>query len=251
MTLLDVLLALAIIGVLVALLVPALAFSRGLSRRVACTNNLRNIGSALFSYQERHRQIPNAVTAQVVSSAGPVTVQTTWLAMLLMEMDERPIFEEYNYERSYDDPANQTVVAQRVRGYLCPAGDDESVDGFAMSHYVLGGEATRRIDRQRDRMIVAGEIARRHLGWARPGGGDGPVDPNLPYSVYRSGITPAECATPGINVIPTCPDGKEDFHQFSSAHTAGANFLFADGRVTYIANQVDMETFRSMLTSRE
>jgi prepilin-type N-terminal cleavage/methylation domain-containing protein/prepilin-type processing-associated H-X9-DG protein len=248
-TLLEVLVVLVMAGLLVTLLLPSLSFMRGLSHRTACSNNLRQLGIALFSYQQRHRHIPHASLVRILSNPSQEkrSIETTWMAILLADVDDRGIVNNYNFDWSFDDPANGTVVGERVGIYLCPAADDEPIDGFGRSNLVLAGLATAFVDQQQDHRIIVGEIVRNNLGWARPRATPVADAPNLPYSVFRPGITPINTATQGINVTPTSPDRMEDIYQFSSAHLAGANFLFADGHVMHIANSVDQGVLEAML----
>jgi len=58
-TLIELLVVIAIIGILAALLLPALAKAQAKAKRIACLNNMRQVGYALFLYDGDHGKVPN------------------------------------------------------------------------------------------------------------------------------------------------------------------------------------------------
>ncbi len=68
-TLIELLVVIGIIGLLVALLLPAIQMAREASRRSACANNLRQIGIALQNYESAHRTLPSGYISQVAPEA--------------------------------------------------------------------------------------------------------------------------------------------------------------------------------------
>ena len=98
-TLIELLVVIAIIGVLVALLLPALQAARESARRTSCTNNLRQLGISLVNYDSNRRRLPigsitRPDTKVLISTDGVFRNAFTQLL---------PYFEETNLAASYDD----------------------------------------------------------------------------------------------------------------------------------------------------
>ena len=114
-TLIELLVVIAIIGVLVALLVPAVQSARSAARRAQCQNNLKQIGIALSSYLTQRSVLPMSC----VAGTGHGVNQSCFL-MILPELDQRPLFNACNTSVENYDPANSTVVGTVISTYLCP-----------------------------------------------------------------------------------------------------------------------------------
>jgi len=249
-TLIELIIVIAIIGLLVCLLFPALHFVRDMSFRSSCTNNLRQVGLALANYEQRLQTTPS----EMITAYPPTLPQlhTTWCALLLADIEERRLFEAYDFGKRFDAPENETVVRETILTYLCPAANNVYFDDFASSNVALApGFRLGRKYMGPDRLIIAGEVVKNNVGWARPYlAADFDRIP-MAYSVARTIASGIECAKRGFNVTSQCPDKIEDFVQFSSAHRGGANFLFSDGHVSFLANEMDADVFEEMLTPKK
>jgi prepilin-type N-terminal cleavage/methylation domain-containing protein len=98
-TLVELLVVIAIIGILVAMLLPAVQSAREAARRMQCSNNLKQIGLALHNYHQAHGQFPPGVVWDPASgSGGPM--MATWVGLIL------PYFEQQNLANiaRYDKP---------------------------------------------------------------------------------------------------------------------------------------------------
>ncbi|MDG3004560.1 DUF1559 family PulG-like putative transporter [Paludisphaera mucosa] len=115
-TLIELLVVIAIIGVLIALLMPAVQAAREAARRAQCQNNLRQIGLAATSYQTARNVFPMSATA----GAGR-GVNHSWLTMVLPELEQRPLFNAYNFQWENYAATNRTAVATQVSTYFCPS----------------------------------------------------------------------------------------------------------------------------------
>jgi prepilin-type N-terminal cleavage/methylation domain-containing protein len=129
-TLVELLVVIAIIGVLVALLLPAVQSAREAARRTQCTNNLKQLGIALHNYHDIAGRFPCNINRVVINlgSGGQLANdrnQASYLVNLLPYVEQRPLYDQINF--SLHDPAfgNQIVAGQAlktisVKSYICP-----------------------------------------------------------------------------------------------------------------------------------
>jgi prepilin-type N-terminal cleavage/methylation domain-containing protein/prepilin-type processing-associated H-X9-DG protein len=97
LTLIELLVALAIVAILIALLVPAVQRARSAMARIQCANNLKQIGLALHNYHSVHKQFPAAVGAPTDSQAnGPAnavapipSTDATWIRSVLPNLEQQ------------------------------------------------------------------------------------------------------------------------------------------------------------------
>src|SRR5215207_9963495 len=93
-TLIELLVVIAIIGVLVALLMPAVQQAREAGRRAQCLNNFKQIGLALQNYHDVARTLPPGVISRNDVPAGPYgrPPRTTYMVHLLPYLEESDIY---------------------------------------------------------------------------------------------------------------------------------------------------------------
>lgn len=125
----ELLVVIAIIGILVALLLPAVQAAREAARRISCTNNLKQIGLALQTYESSHSTFPPGFISRVtgpwpggandpVPEAGP---GWSFFALLLPHMEQHGLYNSINVNLPITDAANATVRSTRVTAYQCPS----------------------------------------------------------------------------------------------------------------------------------
>jgi prepilin-type N-terminal cleavage/methylation domain-containing protein len=115
-TLVELLVVIAIIGVLVALLLPAIQAGRECARRMSCKNNLKQIGLAVQNYagSQGHLPPPTASNTQF-SRLGSTFV------LLLPYLEEANRFARYDMTREAIDPKNLPITSKPIGAYLCPS----------------------------------------------------------------------------------------------------------------------------------
>jgi prepilin-type N-terminal cleavage/methylation domain-containing protein len=117
-TLVELLVVIAIIGLLVALLLPAVQSSRESARRNQCTNNFKQIVLAFLNYADIHHGLPNRYT---LNNSTSLSSGHGWGVTLLPFHENSALAGTWNANKSFFDPENQTFCNTVIPTYICPA----------------------------------------------------------------------------------------------------------------------------------
>jgi prepilin-type N-terminal cleavage/methylation domain-containing protein/prepilin-type processing-associated H-X9-DG protein len=117
-TLVELLVVIAIIGVLVALLLPAVQTAREAARRSQCSNNLKQVGLALHNHHDSSGTFP---PGQIHTSSGGEPFKTTWGIELLPYLEQVNLGSRYDKNLAPTSTDNLTVLQTRVLTYICPS----------------------------------------------------------------------------------------------------------------------------------
>lgn len=181
-TLIELLVVIAIIGILIALILPALSGARESARRIKCANNMRMIGNGLIQFVTARQHFPNAGTYGENPTAAPnviansvippmfsatndfingncsITTTTaadvgplySWVVDILPFIDQQPLANAFNRTKIYTNSANGLVAGQTnftigdtsIDLLICPS-DDTVESGEGNLSYVVNGGFSR------------------------------------------------------------------------------------------------------------
>jgi prepilin-type N-terminal cleavage/methylation domain-containing protein len=119
-TLIELLVAIAIMAILLAMLLPAVQQTREAARRAQCRNNLMQLSFAVQSYYDTHALLP----AGCVNPRGPIANRPagfhhSWIAAILPQLDQRPVFAAINQNAGVYDPSNHKAAMVRIPTLFC------------------------------------------------------------------------------------------------------------------------------------
>ena len=122
-TLIELLVVISIIGVLMALLLPAVQAAREAARRAQCINNLKQMGLAFQNYHDAIGTFPMSYAARspFIDGATDTAPGWGWGTMILPQLEQGPLCNAVNFSLPVEGPQNSTVIRSSLTTYLCPS----------------------------------------------------------------------------------------------------------------------------------
>jgi prepilin-type N-terminal cleavage/methylation domain-containing protein/prepilin-type processing-associated H-X9-DG protein len=272
-TLVELLVVIAIIGILIALLLPAVQSAREAGRRAQCLNNLKQVGLAFHMHHDTLKVFPAA--------NSPVFGSSFTLALSFIEQDN--IRKVYDLNLSPTVAPNNTVTSLPIEILICPTmvAPPGPKDAYS-THYAsyaacvgsndawapppdngaivrlnsTGGSVTQQAKKMADlsdgtsHTLLAGEmgfqlkdykfISGPHAGQVRGGN----TSWAFGYTSYTFGSTQLMMNS----ILPSAGSANARLASFRSDHSGGCNFLFGDGSVTFLAQTMDLPTYQALGT---
>ena len=270
LTLIELLVVIAVIGLLVGLLLPAVQAARSAARRISCDNNLKQLGLALHNYESALRRWPSGYVYKYGVDGNQAGFG--WGAMILPYMEQSSIYQTLDFKVPVFNLRNAVIREMHLASFLCPEDGVSSTsfvemgdEKYAMASYVASFGPPDLDERQEKRdgifsrnswtrlaeitdglsnTIACGE---RQNGPFRRAGVHGP---HFSYETTWAGAV-REISDPtddhGHMVLfqtgHTPNNPYSDDRDVSAPHVGYANFLFADGSVRLIIEQIDLTVY--------
>jgi prepilin-type N-terminal cleavage/methylation domain-containing protein/prepilin-type processing-associated H-X9-DG protein len=276
-TLVELLIVIAIIGILVALLLPAIQAARECARRVGCQNHLKQIGLAVQNYTSAQKHLPPPkIGAEQFNLLGGVFIS------LLPYLEESARFSAYDPTKNVDDPVNLPITSVPVDVYMCPSmrlpravpsgpgetlgpgsyiistrteyGNFKALDGAfsnptADGHYSLG---LKNVTDGTSKTLLAGEINYGLQSWKWEDGPEigTPIWGDQTWAVGYWNLSWGHMAASKPEVFNNSKDyfAPESPRCFRSDHPGGVQFVMLDGSVRFLPTDSDPLVRKALVT---
>jgi prepilin-type N-terminal cleavage/methylation domain-containing protein len=125
-TLVELLVVITIIGILIALLLPAVQAAREAARRMQCGNNLKQLALASLNYQSACNRFPAGFT---IIRIAPGDASTTWMLRVMPYLELRAVWDQWNFVEADAGPpqgpggtrVNRPLMVQKMPAFCCPS----------------------------------------------------------------------------------------------------------------------------------
>ncbi len=286
-TLVELLVVIAIIGILVALLLPAIQAAREAARRSRCQNNLRQIGVGLHNYHDTHGVFPPGYVAGRIpdtssswcNAPGPGNPTDSngqfapWTVLVLPFLEQESLYHEFDFDVRFVGnniqmmaPNSNVVVPLSV--YQCPSDVDLSMDPLLPSYLGVQGGGTSP-DCQNTGCTPANPrafyISGMLFAGSRMGLRDALDGSSNVFLVAESRYAGAAWAASGkqdtcayTRILTGAQDqinlhggrGVHSTRGFSSYHPGGCHVLMGDASVHFLAETIDLTTYQQLAQRR-
>lgn len=290
-TLVELLVVIAIIGILVALLLPAIQAAREAARRTGCNNKLKQIGLALHNYHDNYRRLPPGVVTNKpdVCPSGGIS-KAPWTVMILPFLEDTARYDTFDmvsgtffglYAGGGGSGCSERVEQLiRNQDFECPSDPNSSSENANCNYLgVMGGGATPKCSQYYSVRVgfdngIFFNNSKTKFASILDGTSNVFMVGESRYLQVKSGCTNyyATWASgfywgPGpmyqtcagallaINSVDKDPAQAETHdtytRTFGSHHPGGCHFTMADGSVQFVTDSIDVTTYRHLAACKD
>ncbi|MEN6458427.1 MAG: DUF1559 domain-containing protein [Thermoguttaceae bacterium] len=279
-TLVELLVVITIIGILIALLLPAVQAAREASRQMSCSNNLKQLGLAMHAYHDLCGRLPAGWRAYDPTTHQPYALGEPgwgWAAALLPFVEQGNVSEcLIHFDKSLTATENAQARLAALSLFRCPS--DSGKPTFTWTPDEPSAISAGSVELATANYIGVFGTQDVHECGSTPNGQQctsdgvffhnsgvcfrditdglsntfvaGEKTTDLEHSTWLGAPAGDECA-PGL-VVGTAsqpPNSEEsDSHNFSSHHPTGTNFLLGDGSARLVSQMIETSVYHAMCT---
>jgi len=263
-TLVELLVVIAIIGVLVGLLLPAVQAAREAARRMACSNNMAQLGLAMHNFEFSLEHLPSGVNnPDGPIRSEPIGQHVSFLVHLLRYLEQQGIADHFDIEEGAYAEANAAARAMVINSFLCPSSGSmiNSDQTAALSNYAgcyhhdeapIAADNTGLLflnskvrygeiyDGSSNTILIGEMLADADsLGWVSG------TRATLRNTGTLINMSNGQGGRQFFRVLPEDVDPLW-VGGFGSLHPGGAQFCFADGSVRFLSENIDPEIYENL-----
>jgi prepilin-type N-terminal cleavage/methylation domain-containing protein/prepilin-type processing-associated H-X9-DG protein len=280
-TLVELLVVIAIIGVLIALLLPAVQAARESARRMSCQNHLKQIGLATQNYTAAQKHLPPPKFGDTTFDELGST-----FVLLLPYLEQGARFAAYDLTKKSNDPVNLPITSQPIDAYTCPsmvmmrqAPDGGCGEVLGPASYMISSRTDRDLYSALDgafenppadgqyrlamqhitdgtsNTLLVGETNYSHQGWTWSGAECAALAGTVKFGdqTWAEGYWALSWGHMAAS-FPQAYNNSVEFQKpisarvFRSDHPGGVQFVFLDGSVRLLGDGSDPEVRRALVT---